>query len=765
MATKGNVGTLLVAMRADLSGLRFDVSEMQKTFQSSFSNIQNQAANFGRTLAGSLGIGLSVGSIIAFTKEVIQLGSHLKDLEAQTGVSVQTLSGMKSVLEENGASLEGFALGMFRLQKELGTVKNDADPTAQAIKALGLNLKELQNVGTEEMLKQITDALGKQENILNRNALAYQLMQRGARELVPALLAMAGQIDDLKKKGLTPEDVKILDDFADSWTRASNAVKIFAATDIAGVIKEFSKDWQTISVSFSKMPDFLQSFTSLTKGIQNTEKELLTFYQILLGILRVAPLLTEFLTFGKLDFGSKRFTDWIAQIQKWKDEIGKPAPTGAVATAPTAPFKPPLDDAAAKKLESVIEGIQKENDKLQAQIIELEHGKAASDDYALSQKEIEERSKGISAALTKEQQTRRDLTGQLRLEVRDRDDLRRLAEQTRKETPFVEETTHFGLTPEEQKEFIDNENKMREETDKLKKSWADLQIQTSIGIISDETQRKVTEITQQFIDLALKAQALGEALGKTPEQISAMVSGIWEPFKRQIGDITKIKTDADKLGEEIANSISDGLRNTLEGVELGTQSLGDAMKNLLRNMMLELQRVIFEKGFLDPLKAVAAGFISGLVGALNEQANKDLFAWAKTLGANLRSWLSESLGGLFGSTGGQSVGLLTGIVGAEYSRGGPIPAFASGGLFIGHGGEFVMQRSAVDSIGAGNMAAMNATGRLPGQSGTAVNVVINGSITPNDPNATKEQIIQVVMRDLDDRGRLMRTVEKRIRRS
>src|SRR5690348_6086102 len=174
MAAKGTVGQLLVSLRADLSGLRFDVQEMQRTFSSSFTNIQNQAVSMGRNLASAFGIGLSVGAIVSFGKEVVALGSRLKDLEAQTGISVQTLSGIKSVLEENGTSLDAFATGMFRLQKELGTVKNDTDPVAQAIKALGLNLKELQNTDTETMFSRIADALSKQENIVNRNALAFQ---------------------------------------------------------------------------------------------------------------------------------------------------------------------------------------------------------------------------------------------------------------------------------------------------------------------------------------------------------------------------------------------------------------------------------------------------------------------------------------------------------------------------------------------------------------------------------------------------------------
>src|SRR5262252_6286122 len=110
---KGTVGQLLIQMRADLGQLRVDVKEMEKTFQTSFNNIQQSAAAFGRQLAGALGIGFGIDRIVQFGKEIVELGSHLKDLSDQTGLSVQTLSGIKSVVEENGSSIDQFATGIF----------------------------------------------------------------------------------------------------------------------------------------------------------------------------------------------------------------------------------------------------------------------------------------------------------------------------------------------------------------------------------------------------------------------------------------------------------------------------------------------------------------------------------------------------------------------------------------------------------------------------------------------------------------------------
>jgi hypothetical protein len=91
-----------------------------------------------------------------------------------------------------------------------------------------------------------------------------------------------------------------------------------------------------------------------------------------------------------------------------------------------------------------------------------------------------------------------------------------------------------------------------------------------------------------------------------------------------------------------------------------------------------------------------------------------------------------------------------------------LPSFARGGLFIGHGGEFVMQKKAVDNIGADTLGQMNKTGKVPG-GGTAVNVEINGDITPRQPNMTPDQIIRVTAGNITNDGMVMSAIEQRLR--
>jgi hypothetical protein len=224
---------------ADLKNIQGQLRTMENSFQSSFSKIQNIAKTAGGQLAGALGIGVSVGAVVGFGKEVLALADNLQNLSDQTGLSVQLLSGFKSPLEEAGTSMDAFAKGVFNLQKNLGNVDADSDKVAQSIKRLGLNLNDLRNSSPDEFIKKVTDALGNIENPVERNTILFNLLGKSAKELGPALSQLAGRFDELRAKGLSAEDVKTLDDVGDALTRLKNQALILGAEGVAGILRFF----------------------------------------------------------------------------------------------------------------------------------------------------------------------------------------------------------------------------------------------------------------------------------------------------------------------------------------------------------------------------------------------------------------------------------------------------------------------------------------------------------------------------------------------
>src|SRR5215471_11248564 len=810
---KGTVGQLLIQMRADLGQLRVDVKEMENTFKTSFTNIQNMASNFGRTLASAFGIGLGIDQVIRFGKEIIELGSHLKDLSDQTGISVQTLSGIKSVVEENGSSLDAFATGIFRLQKELGTITDETDPAALAIKQLGLNFKELQNASPDRTLQLITDALAKQQNPINLNALAFQLLGKSARELIPAVLELAGKIEELRQNGLTPADVKILDDFADGITRFSNAVKIALASDLAGVFKEFKKDIDFFNASMIDLNkilaiDGVRSMSTFTAMLQNTEREALRFYEAVLKIIRAAPLLFEFLSGGKLNFNSKMWTDMINNLQDAQSMIGRRSFAEGMAGAEErlpGGFTLPIDKKALDTIKQFIESLQKQLAALQGEQIALTQGKAAGTEWKLvhdamalgiknltpemrkfidqivkTQDEIDQFKFKLQALQLVEQEND-DATQkwQQKLEALEPawaklnefdtsnlDDyaaaIKRVNDEFAALILAAKAAKDQGLV--EQLEAARGVARVRASA--AVETTPDRQLQAQL----DQTATSLGSIHQQMALNADMAKLMGANFDQTSAAVEAQrqevqaliqqyqsLANAAEPVANTLDEIkeandrlTAAMKDAEYKSaiEELVSSIGGAIDQSVQGIIQGTQTLSEAMRNMARNIMIAFAEELMKLAVLNPIMNAVTQMFTGKAGGLNVLDIGRLFGFgASTVGGTAPA--VAAIGG-----------------GLPFATGGLIPAFANGGLFIGHGGEYVMQKKAVDSFGLGSMDFMNKTGKFPGGSAPPnLSVVINGDVIPKDPSMSPQQIVQLVAKNIHDDQLIAGAIKVRIMRN
>jgi hypothetical protein len=115
----------------------------------------------------------------------------IKELSDETGISSQTLNGLKSTLEKHGASLDLFARSIIKFRLKLGAIKNDSDPAAQAIDVMGLNLNELRQADTDTFLKLLINALGKVENSTHRVVISSILFGKNFRQFDSAITALA----------------------------------------------------------------------------------------------------------------------------------------------------------------------------------------------------------------------------------------------------------------------------------------------------------------------------------------------------------------------------------------------------------------------------------------------------------------------------------------------------------------------------------------------------------------------------------------------
>ena len=302
----------------------------------------------------------------------------------------------------------------------------------------------------------------------------------------------------------------------------------------------------------------------------------------------------------------------------------------------------------------------------------------------------------------------------------------------------------------------------------------------------DVQNQAVTNLIEQYLNLRDTGTATAQELADAWASVVAASKNV---------RITEGRQRAEQLGANIANSFATGIRNTLEGVETGQQTLGDAMKNMVRNMALELQFTIFDQTILGPIKMFAQGFVTGLVGAIDDEFEQNMKRLGEKLGAALNKmlsdlmkssqvskWIGMGLSFLGNMFGGASAGVGAGVGGDWVGAGinpagggfgaGAGPGFAAGGplfntgLFRGHAGEVVLNNAAVRRLGG--MSAANAlnAGR-GGMSGGNVQVSLDfqgAQIIPRAPWTTPDEVIKVSTKHINDDGVMVAAMGNRLSR-
>lgn len=160
--------------------------------------------NVGALLAGAFAAEKIGSAILDFSKQVIDLGSHLVDLRAKTGISLAGLQTLKIAAEQNGTSLEQVATGANKLGIALAGGGKDVQ---HAVKELGLNFALMKTQTPEKNLADVSTAFDKIENPAERAKIAMSLFGKSGIELLPILNGEFGKsVEAAKRLGLVISD-------------------------------------------------------------------------------------------------------------------------------------------------------------------------------------------------------------------------------------------------------------------------------------------------------------------------------------------------------------------------------------------------------------------------------------------------------------------------------------------------------------------------------------------------------------------------------
>jgi hypothetical protein len=174
---------------------------IEKASGSSFGNIVAGAGIAGTALFTFGSILYNVlQSLDKLAKESIEAGSRFHDLSVESGVSVETLSGLNSQLRQSGTDAETLSKGIFFLQKNLQSAADGNKQLRQTFAQLGIKDVNAALTDTEGTLRTVLKSLAAMTDEGKRNAAGAEVMGRGYESLRNFVADLNGDVDGAIEK-------------------------------------------------------------------------------------------------------------------------------------------------------------------------------------------------------------------------------------------------------------------------------------------------------------------------------------------------------------------------------------------------------------------------------------------------------------------------------------------------------------------------------------------------------------------------------------
>lgn len=152
---------------------------------------------------GALGAAATaaVAGLFAFTKDSAQWADNLNTLSKQTGISTDELQKFAYASELIDVSTDTLTGSLTKLTRNMQAASQSGTSTAaRAFQELGVSITDAsgQLRDRQDVFYEVIDALGRIENVTERDALAMNIFGRSAQELNPLIL---GGAETLKQLG------------------------------------------------------------------------------------------------------------------------------------------------------------------------------------------------------------------------------------------------------------------------------------------------------------------------------------------------------------------------------------------------------------------------------------------------------------------------------------------------------------------------------------------------------------------------------------
>lgn len=221
-------------------------------------SLSGMAGSAGLALAGITALAGGSVSLVALlfqlTKEVADVGAEVNDFSIKTGLSAETVSGLRLQLKQSGTDLQTFSNGFFELEKRLVDAAEGGKEAAAAFKKVGIDAPKKALTDMEGTLRQVVKGLAAIPDEAKRNKAGADLMSKSYKELAVFIKDTGGNIDAVIEKArqmggvMSSETASALDKFGDDLDTLGyqlESVKIEIGTQLLPVFSKFANEFSS----------------------------------------------------------------------------------------------------------------------------------------------------------------------------------------------------------------------------------------------------------------------------------------------------------------------------------------------------------------------------------------------------------------------------------------------------------------------------------------------------------------------------------------
>lgn len=235
--------------------------------KSDFASLSGGLSKFKGAVSG-LAAAFAVREVVQYTKSIIDLGDEMNDLRQKTGLSVNTLSGLKTAAELGGVSFEGLQSSLRKFTVNQGLAAAGSKEAAAGFQALRISITDANGKAKDSgvLLGDIAERFKAMPDGATKAAIAVKLFGKSGADMIPVL--------NEGRESLTRYGLAIGDDFAKQADQFNDSMTLLGTTFTQIGIN-------TLKPLLPTLQSVAEGFLQITKAVAGTDGQVTRLGQIL----------------------------------------------------------------------------------------------------------------------------------------------------------------------------------------------------------------------------------------------------------------------------------------------------------------------------------------------------------------------------------------------------------------------------------------------------------------------------------------------------